>query len=203
MRLYRPLSVARLIFPDALFRLDHHRRKICLTFDDGPDKVSTPEILNILGINKVNAVFFCKGSLASDNLELIRQISSYGHIIGNHGYYHLDGWRTGTEEYCRDVELAAGFTSREIFRPPYGRIGIRQFSILKKQFRIFFWDVLPYDFDKNIPPEKCLLILKRKIRNGSIIALHDSPSSKVTRFLDEFIKYAKEKDYEFVLPDHS
>jgi peptidoglycan/xylan/chitin deacetylase (PgdA/CDA1 family) len=62
---------------------------------------------------------------------------------------------------------------------------------------------MPYDFDPRMTSQKILNNLKKRIRNGSVIVLHDKPSSSVTSFLDEFIKYAKEKGYMFVIPPFS
>lgn len=88
-------------------------------------------------------------------------------------------------------------------RPPYGRIRPSQYSELSKNYRIFFWDLMPYDFDSRMTGKKVLNILKKRIRTGSVIVLHDKASSSVLSFLEEFIKYAKDKGYRFVIPPFS
>ena len=124
-------------------------------------------------------------------------MSGEGHLVANHSFDHPDGWRTGTAGYVEDVRKAAKFTSDWLFRPPFGRLGLRQYYILKKEFKIVFWDLMPYDFDKTFGREKSLKILKTKIRPGSVIVLHDSPSSCAELILDEFLSYAVEKGYRF------
>ena len=132
MRFFRPCFVAGWIYPEALFRIKTTEKLLYLTFDDGPDPESTPVLLEILEKHNIKVIFFCNGRAAEKYPELIGQIKSQGHLIGNHGYNHLDGWRTSTEKYIADVENAAGFTSSDLFRPPYGRLSLGQYRKLKR-----------------------------------------------------------------------
>ncbi|MFZ0280073.1 MAG: polysaccharide deacetylase family protein [Bacteroidales bacterium] len=200
MRLFRPFFLARLIYPDALFRIKTNKNEVCLTFDDGPDPGSTPGILEILGSHQVKAVFFCSGTQIEKYPELSGLITSNGHITGNHGFLHLRGWKTGAEQYIENAYMAAGFTSSGLFRPPYGSLSPFQYFKLKKSFKIVFWDLMPYDFDPVFGKERSLGILKAKMRPGSVIVLHDKPASTVLSFLEEFLDYAEGKGYRFVFP---
>lgn len=203
MRLFRPFFLLRLFYPEAVFRIKTRNKELCLTFDDGPSPHSTPQILDILEANNIRGLFFCSGQEAEKYPALISLISSKGHIIGNHGYSHLDGYITNTQVYIRNFSKGAKFTPGNIIRPPYGRIRPSQYSELSKNYRVFFWDLMPYDFDPRMTVQKVLNTLKKRIRNGSVIVLHDKPSSSVLSFLDEFIKYAKEQGYRFVIPPFS
>jgi peptidoglycan-N-acetylglucosamine deacetylase len=196
MRLIRPGILAGCLYPDALFRVKTTEKILYLTFDDGPDPHSTPYLLDILEKNSIHAFFFCTGSAASDYPDLTGLIRSKGHSIGNHGYNHLNGWRTGTTEYVADVEKASAITSGNIFRPPYGKISLSQKKLLKK-YKLVFWDLMAYDFDKTFGPEKTLNTLKRKIRPGSIIVLHDTYDSCANTIIQEFLDYASEEGYRF------
>ncbi|MCM1176832.1 MAG: polysaccharide deacetylase family protein [Clostridium sp.] len=62
--------------------------KVVLTFDDGPDPVSTPQILDILAENGVHAYFFVVGEKAERYPELVRRMACEGHHVGNHTYTH-------------------------------------------------------------------------------------------------------------------
>jgi len=198
MRFYRPFFLLRLLFPNALFRLRTRDKLLCLTFDDGPDPVTTPLILDILETHGVKAAFFCSGKLAEEHPELMSLIKSKGHIIGNHGYHHLDGWKTISRVYLRNFTISAAFTSTTLLRPPYGRFRPFQYRELAEKYRIVFWDLMPCDFDKKIAGAKVLDILKEKVRPGSIIVLHDTVCSSVLSFLNEFIDYALTAGYGFV-----
>lgn len=197
MRLYRPPGPIRLFYPGAVFRIKTKKKELYITFDDGPDPASTPFVLDILAKNKINAVFFCSGKKAEKYPDLINLIKSNGHIVGNHGYAHYDGWQTGKKDYLENVALASGFTSGNLFRPPYGRITISQFRSIAGNYRVVFWDLMPHDYDNRLTSVKILTILRRKIRNGSVIVLHDKKSSSVLTFLDDFINEARSMGYSF------
>lgn len=202
MRLFRPGFPAYCLYPDAIFRVKTNDRVLYLTFDDGPDPISTPPLLEILKKSAVRAVFFCNGERAEKHPELIKTIIESGHIVGNHTYSHFDSWRTGSQDYINDVLKASPFTSDKLFRPPYGHLKLNQYKYLKKNYRIIFWDIMPYDFDSEFGASRSLKVLKDKIRPGSVIVLHDKPTSTAIQFLDEFIRYAKEEKYNFQVKIH-
>jgi peptidoglycan/xylan/chitin deacetylase (PgdA/CDA1 family) len=196
MRLFRPGFLAVCLYPEALFRIKTTEKVLYLTFDDGPDPLSTPQLLDILTKYNISTIFFCSGVAAEKYPELIDLIRKGGHQTGNHGYSHPDGWKTDSLTYINDVNRAACLTSDKIFRPPFGRITFRQKRLLKL-FKIVFWDIMAYDFDHSFGSEKSLNILKRKIRPGSIIVLHDNAASYAKTILEEFIKYALREGYRF------
>ena len=200
MRLFRPGFIGGCLYPEALFRIKTTEKLICLTFDDGPDPVSSPQLLDILGKYDVKALFFCDGRAAENYPYLIELIKSKGHLIGNHGYSHLNGWKTSVKRYIADVENAAGYTSSYLFRPPYGHLRLGQYRKLKERYKIVFWDIMPYDFDKSFSSEDSLKVLLRKLRPGSVIVLHDQPQSTIIPVLHKVIETAIQRGYRFVLP---
>jgi peptidoglycan/xylan/chitin deacetylase (PgdA/CDA1 family) len=200
MRLYRPLFFSYIFYRKALFRIKSSGKVLYLTFDDGPHPDSTIPILNILRKFPVKAIFFCTGDQAIKNPALLKEITSEGHIIGNHGFYHIDGFKSSSKKYIENIELAARITSDRIFRPPYGRLRLSQYRKAARSYTIFMWDVMGYDFDRQFGKERSLAILKDKLRAGSIIVLHDSPDSSSVEFLEEFIMYCESQHYTFDLP---
>jgi cellulose synthase/poly-beta-1,6-N-acetylglucosamine synthase-like glycosyltransferase/peptidoglycan/xylan/chitin deacetylase (PgdA/CDA1 family) len=96
-----------------------------LTFDDGPDPVWTPQILEILRRNHVQATFFVVGTEVADHPEILRQIVADGDQVGIHTFTHADlgriaPWRQSLE--LSETELAlAGATGRttSLLRPPF------------------------------------------------------------------------------------
>ncbi|MBA4321653.1 MAG: polysaccharide deacetylase family protein [Odoribacter sp.] len=201
MRLFRPCFFTVLLFPEAFFRKKTDEKILFLTFDDGPDVISTISLLNILAKHKVKAVFFCSGKTAFENPDLINKIKAEGHLIGNHCYNHPDGLFTSKQKYLGDVRKAERFTSHSLFRPPYGRLRINQYREIKKTYNIVMWDVMPYDFDRQFGGRRSLDILKKLIRPGSVIVLHDSRQSTIPEFLDEFILFAAGEGYRFAIPE--
>jgi peptidoglycan-N-acetylglucosamine deacetylase len=201
MRFFRPCLIGGWLYPGAIFRMKAEEKPLCLTFDDGPDPGSTPQILEILEKKNIRGIFFCNGRAAEKYAKLVELIISKSHITGNHGYLHLDGWKSSAKNYVEDIAKASGFINSRLFRPPFGHLGIKQYRLLKQKYKVVFWDVMPYDFDENFGSENSLRILKKKIRPGSIIVLHDTPASSVLKFLATFIDFASARGYKFVIPD--
>ena len=197
MRLFRPWSVSRCLYPGGLFRIKTEDKILYLTFDDGPDPGSTPALLETLEKHQVKALFFCTGGSAEKYPELIGAIKNKGHSIGNHSYSHPDGWKTCAKIYCDDIKNAAKVTSDRYFRPPYGHLTIRQYLEIRKTYKLFFWDIMAYDFDKRFDAERSLCLLKRMIRPGSIIVLHDTAESTCNIFIEDFITMSLSNSYKF------
>jgi peptidoglycan/xylan/chitin deacetylase (PgdA/CDA1 family) len=200
IRLYRPFFVAKYIYRRALFRFRTKEKALCITFDDGPSPGSTEKIIEILGKTGTRAVFFCTGSQALSNPLLMERIRGAGHLTGNHGYHHISGFSATLDEYTENCLSASELTSEKIFRPPYGRMTISQYRKLSQRFMIVMWDLMAYDFDKGLSPGRVLSALKRRIRPGSVIVLHDKPDSLCLAFLEEFIIHCREEGYRFVFP---
>src|ERR1039457_1000625 len=100
--------------------------ELALTFDDGPNPVWTPRLLDLLASHDVRATFFLVGSHAQAQSALVRQIVAAGHLIGNHSWSHpnlaLSSARRINEELSRTgqaLEQIAGAPIR-YFRPPFG-----------------------------------------------------------------------------------
>jgi len=98
---------------------------LALTFDDGPDPVWTPRILDVLRKHHVHATFFVVGSAAVDNPDLVRRILAEGNEIGVHTLTHADlgsapAWRQQLEVQG-EQEVIAGITGKAatLLRPPF------------------------------------------------------------------------------------
>ncbi len=169
-------------------------RKIFLSFDDGPTPGLTSQIAGILNQFGAKATFFLMGKNAFKYPELVRQIASDGHAIGNHGWHHVNGWLTGTAKYLENIQKANQVISGNLFRPPYGRITPAQIQVLKNQgINIIMWSVLVPDY-ANLPDLKSTL--KKTISqttDGSIVVFHDNPKAAknclalLPGFLNHFI----------------
>ncbi len=99
--------------------------KIALTFDDGPDAIWTPKILDILKQENVKAAFFIVGQNGQTNPDIIKRIFAEGHELGNHSFTHpnlgeVPGQITDLELNAtqRLIESLTGHSTR-LFRAPY------------------------------------------------------------------------------------
>ncbi len=172
---------------------------IYLTFDDGPDKQTTPEILDILKRYDAKATFFCLGKKAEAYPDLLQRIKDEGHVFGNHTYSHLRGKETNTATYLRDVRKCEAFISTSFFRPPYGSYKKEQLEELKDNYKIILWTVMPGDFDEKVSKETVLRRSVRYSEKGTIIVYHDSEkaSEKVLYVLPRFLDHFSKKGFTF------
>jgi peptidoglycan/xylan/chitin deacetylase (PgdA/CDA1 family) len=92
-------ALAEALLPASLvvWRGAPEKRRIALTFDDGPDSM-TPQYLEVLERAGVRATFFLVGELCEKNPELVRAIAAGGHELGNHGYTHRPFPKLGGRE---------------------------------------------------------------------------------------------------------
>jgi peptidoglycan-N-acetylglucosamine deacetylase len=172
MRFYKPPHIARCFFKDAIWNFPREKGKFFLTFDDGPSEI-TPAILDILKQYNIKAVFFCVGKQIEKFPDHFKNIITEGHAVGNHSYSHLNGWRTKTKAYLDDVAKAEILVSSKLFRPPFGKITLRQFHQLKKKYSLVFWELMSYDFDPRLSVEDLFINLRKNISDGSVIVFHD------------------------------
>jgi peptidoglycan-N-acetylglucosamine deacetylase len=175
-------------------------KKVYLTFDDGPIPEVTEYVLDVLQKENIKAHFFCIGKNVVGNPIIYQRIIEEGHIVGNHTYNHLNGWKTNTEDYLQNIQEASTIIKSNLFRPPYGRITksqIKQLPIINDQFSIIMWDVLSGDFDTSIDAEKCYQNVIKNIAPGSIIVFHDSEKAypRMKEALPKVIHWLKENGY--------
>ena len=101
-------------------------KQVAITFDDGPDPLYTPKILDILKSENATATFFLIGLQTQKFPALARRIYDEGHAIGNHTFTHPD-ISDVSQWYMKRVELQLTeklFASTvgvkpQYFRPPY------------------------------------------------------------------------------------
>ncbi len=100
---------------------------VALTFDDGPNEIYTPQILDILARYAVLATFFVTGEAVERHPELARRIVAEGHRVANHTWNHPNVAALSADEVAWQMDttnaVIASLTGvrSSCFRPPYGR----------------------------------------------------------------------------------
>ncbi len=173
---------------------------VYITFDDGPHPVATPFVLEQLEKYNAAATFFCVGNNVVRYPEVYAHILADGHRTGNHTHDHINGWKTTSSRYLKNIERADKYIHSTIFRPPYGRIKYSQIRKIRKRhpsWSIYMWDILSADFDKAITPEDCLQNVLANICPGSIIVFHDSDKAyeRMKYALPEVLEYCQKQNW--------
>jgi peptidoglycan-N-acetylglucosamine deacetylase len=194
-----PQLLSRL-FPEWEWRTNEG--SIALTFDDGPHPESTPKLLQLLDHLSLPATHFLSGSNAETNPDLMQAIREQGHVVGHHGYQHLNGWKTGQQVYLEDIVKGAEIIGGTLFRPPYGKILPNQWRALRKQLpavRCIQFSLMPGDFDSTKSAQDILQSLM-EAESGEVIVLHDTPESfeKYAPVLADWAAAMRQKGLRFV-----
>jgi len=172
-------KVLRLLRTPLLGTITHVKTSLpvaALTFDDGPDPISTPRVLDVLQHHGAKATFFVLGKHATRYPYLIRQIAESGHALANHSFDHprfptLDrGHRLAQMRAC---EAAMAPYGCKLFRPPRGLQSIRsRIDALILGYEVVTWNVVARDWEDH-EPDWTLNLLESEVRPGSIVLLHD------------------------------
>ena len=137
MLIERPPLLYRLLFPEALWRLNRRRRRVVyLTFDDGPIPEQTPWVLDILDRYGVKATFFMVGDNVRRHPGLLEEVRRRGHSVGNHTMHHLQGMKVATDRYLADVAEADALIDSTLFRPPHGIMRWKQSRALRARYNL-------------------------------------------------------------------
>ncbi|MES2629480.1 MAG: polysaccharide deacetylase family protein, partial [Bacteroidota bacterium] len=152
-------------------------------FDDGPDPVNTPRILDTLDQHGIKAIFFVIGKTAESFPSVLREIDARGHTIGNHSYSHrylLPFYRV--RSLLKDFNRSATVIEQAIgkrpllIRPPFGVTSPRYYGmLLRKKFTSIGWSLRSLD---TVASNRADLIQRvtKKLRPGAgqILLLHDN-----------------------------
>lgn len=186
-------------FPEAVWNIQNGKRKVYLTFDDGPVPVITPWVLKLLDDENIKATFFCVGENVIRHRDIFYRIKESGHMVGNHTFNHLSGIKTNNFFYYKNISRADELIQSTLFRPPYGLLSKQQYKFLSLKYKIIMWDVISRDYDSKISGEQVVNNVLEYIRPGSIIVFHDSVKAEknLCYALPRIIESLKKQNYIF------
>ena len=150
---------------------------VALTFDDGPDPVFTPRLLDILSGHGARATFFMVGSRARAHPELLARVAAQGHAIANHTDSHpsmptISGRRRRQE--LRACQAALEPHGTRLFRPPFGhQTWSSRLDALITGYDVVAWGSDVQDWIHQ-PAETFERRIHETFRPGLILLLHDS-----------------------------
>ena len=155
-------------------------KSVALTFDDGPDPVVTPRLLELLEKHSAPATFFMCGLAAQRHSDIVRSVAAAGHTIGGHSWDHrlLRGlspaeWRRQIDDTHSLLEDLAGARVRW-FRPPRGNSDRRTRETLRRRgVATVYWSAAGRDWSLRDPESIARAVLD-DMDPGAIVLLHDA-----------------------------
>ena len=177
--------------------------KAALTFDDGPDARYTGALLDGLRARNIKVSFFLLGEKVEQNPDLVRRMQEEGHLVGNHTYHHVQldklSDAKAREEILKTNNLIYETTGTypQYMRPPFG--AWKKNLELRVEMMPVFWTIDTLDW-KVQNTEQIIKTVEEKVKDGSIILMHDEYKTTVEAAL-KLADSLKEKGYELVTVD--
>ncbi|MEV5025798.1 polysaccharide deacetylase family protein [Paenibacillus sp. LPE1-1-1.1] len=161
-----------------VFKKGRVEKEISLTFDDGPDEIYTPELLDLLARYNAKATFFVVGSHAEGQEKLLRRMKDEGHNIGVHNYVHKSNWlmrpRTVKRQIERTLDIIENATGSRsaYYRPPWGIVNVFDYAKLG-HLQIILWSAMFGDWRIRLGSERLKKRMLEKLKPGEVLLLHD------------------------------
>ena len=162
---------------------DINKNNVCFMINVYQGEEYVKNILDILDIYNVKTTFFIGGSWAVKNVDLIKEIYSRGHELGNHGFYHKDQDTLDFDENFQEIKMCHDVISKNLgiemtlFAPPSGAYNITTVDAAASlNYKTIMWthDTIDWrDKDEN-------LIFSRATKNagnGDLILMHPTECS--------------------------
>ncbi|MBM7542240.1 polysaccharide deacetylase family protein [Amphibacillus cookii] len=185
---------------EPIFQGETSKKKIALTFDDGPHPIHTSEVLQLLNQYDAKATFFMLGSQVEEYPHIAAQVAASGHEIGNHTWSHKKLTTLSEKEAIDEISLgvmaiedAIGYQPTH-FRPPFGERNANVDQLVGMPS--ILWTIDTRDWDTR-NPESIFQIVKNNANNGQIVLMHDIYDTTVEA-LDLILKYLTLEGYQFV-----
>src|SRR3972149_9153744 len=207
---------------ETLYRGDRSKKKVALTFDDGPDPVFTPQVLDILREYNARATFFCVGRLAEMYPDIVKRIHMEGHLIANHSYEHSWPMYLWIPSRVRSSigktgNILEGITGvfPGFYRPPVGiKTPPQILTVWRMGLRFVGWNLWALDGGRRTLTMEKTRSLVDKAKNGDVFLLHDGKlnvsgrvvknethGAAIAECLPELLKGLQSRGYELVSLD--
>ena len=212
------LNLYLLFHPRNRWLVDNRSQVVCngqpcvaLTFDDGPDPASTPQVLDILHEKQVRATFFVVGKRAEQHPELVRRALAEGHLVENHTWSHrslfcfLTPGRLRAEiETCTEILQRISGRRPRYFRSPVGlRHALLRPYLRRAGLEYISWRIRSRD-TLNVKSGTLTGRILNKVMPGDIVLLHDRRAGGVDVLLGvlpRVIDELRARGFDFVRVD--
>lgn len=158
-----------------------HRHHIALTFDDGPDRRTTPRFLDLLEARGITATFFLLAAYAERDPQLVREMVAAGHELAVHGWEHdclaLRPPGGLGRELLRAREVIEDVSGTEVrwYRPPYGVMtGAGLYAARKARLQTVLWSAWGVDWSQRATSASIVSAVSQSVRPGGTVLLHDT-----------------------------
>jgi peptidoglycan/xylan/chitin deacetylase (PgdA/CDA1 family) len=194
-------------FPSAFWHGSAAQRELALTFDDGPSRSETFDLLATLDRLAVQATFFHVGERAARAPDLVQAVAAAGHQIGLHGYRHQSFLLKSRAKLLADLAKAqqvlaeasgqetAAFTA---VRPPYGHFTASILETLMiTGYLPAMWSLVPFHWLQSL--DSTVREVQKGVYSGAILVLHEGqPGPAAAEIVQALLPQLIAEGYSFV-----
>ncbi|SFK98610.1 Peptidoglycan/xylan/chitin deacetylase, PgdA/CDA1 family [Paenibacillus sp. 1_12] len=190
---------------DSIYINGPDRNKVALTFDDGPDPVNTPAIIDSLKKYKVKGSFFFVGEMVKSYPEVVRHAYDNGNLVLNHSYKHDNLTQKSQNQIQADlnqtdkaIEDIIG-KKPALMRSPYGETDEKVVAAATDTgHKIVLWSIDTLDWSQRESQNITKNVIDN-IRNGDIILMHStSRTSETAKAVPIIIEELQKRNYDIV-----
>ena len=164
------------------------RAGVALTFDDGPDPVQTPRMLDLLKREHVKATFCLVGENVAAYPGLVRRIAAEGHTLCNHTWRHSltlgkkkpAAIRADLRRTNKAIQRAVPGTRIKYMRAPGGNFTPAFVAVAAQLgMKSIYWQVDPRDWEhpkgESAAQHQAKIVhtVKKRVGKGAIVLSHD------------------------------
>ncbi len=186
-----------------IYCVDTDKKQVALSFDAAWGNEQTDHLLEILEKYKVKTTFFLVGDWVKNFPDSVKKIAEHGHDVGNHSDTHPHMTQMSTADMVSQIQACNDkikeLTGKQptLFRAPYGDYNNDVVkSVNGCDMYCVQWDVDSLDW-KDPTPEQIKKNITSKIKNGSIILMHNG-AKNTPESLPAVIEAIKAEGYEIV-----
>ena len=186
-----------------IYSVETDKKQVALTFDCAWGADDIPDIINTLTNNRVSATFFMVGDWINKYPDKVKLLFENDMELGNHSDSHAHVNKMSYKKNVEDMKACnhkikelTGYETK-FYRGPYGEYNNVVIQAAESlNMKVIQWDVDTLDYTGKTPDEMCTRI-KKKLRNGSIILMHND-TEYTAQGLEQIINCIMEEGYEIV-----
>lgn len=173
---------------------DESKNNVCFMVNVYQGEEYVRNMLEILDIYKVKTTFFIGGSWAVKNIDLVKEIYTKGHEIGNHGFYHKDQDKLDYTGNVQEIKMCHEVVSKNLgiemtlFAPPSGAYNVTTVDAAESlSYKTIMWthDTIDWrDQDEDLIYNRAI----KNLSNGDLILMH--PTKKTVEAFANIISTA-------------
>ncbi|PLS01137.1 polysaccharide deacetylase family protein [Neobacillus cucumis] len=183
------------------------QKAVAITFDDGPNPIYTPQVLEIFAKAEGKATFFMIGEQMEKNPEIVKVAAEQGHEIGNHTYSHPKLSDLTPADCLAEIErteqMIKDLTGKKpvTFRPPYFDYNHETISVVESKGYSMIGALNLEAQDWEQPGVDHILSASRRcVKNGSILIFHDGygDRSQTIQAVEALVSELKSEGYQLL-----